>query len=263
MVLYRLRFAALERMCHAGTVALVLTIGLGGLPANIAAQQAPAKKAAPAAPAAASAGPQNAWVKLCQKTPIGTMYKDGKQETRYSNFCLTQHERLDGNTGMAMMSAAVRQMDGESVQYLMVMVPLGMKLQAGMRAALYPKGLWELAQRNEKVDETKLKGLQLEYTLCHGGGCTAQVEATPALINDLKTFEGVAFFAINARDEAVPFAVPLAGFEKAYTGSSVDAEQYIAGRQALQQQIAQRQRDLAEQQKKQPATAAPAPPPKK
>ena len=60
-----------------------------------------------------------------------------------------------------------------------------------MRAALYPKGLWEQAQKNEKIDESKLKGIKLEYTAVPSiAGCMAEMEATPELINDLKTFEG-------------------------------------------------------------------------
>ena len=42
-----------------------------------------------------------------------------------------------------------------------------MILKAGMRAALYPNDLWEPAQKNEKIDESKLKGLELDYKLCH------------------------------------------------------------------------------------------------
>ena len=37
------------------------------------------------------------------------------------------------------------------------MVPLGMMLQPGMRATLYPKDMWDKAQKNEKIDEAKLK----------------------------------------------------------------------------------------------------------
>jgi len=265
MAHYRVKFPASERICRAGAVALALAVGFSAFPGGLLAQQAPAKKASPAAPAAA--GQKSSWVKLCEKTPIGTMYKDGKEEQRFSNYCLTQLERLDGNTGMALVTAAVRQRDGEAKQYFMVMVPLGMMVKPGMRAALYPKDAWELLQKGENVDESKLKGLKLEYTLCHAGGCTGEAEASPELINDLKAFGGMVVFAINEKGVAAPFPVPFSGFEKAYTGAPADAEKYIAARQALMQQIAQRQQELAAQQKKkaeqQPAAAAPAPAAKK
>ena len=262
------------RIRRAGAVALVLSAGIPGLAANLAAQQAPtqapaqapakpAKKATPPPAAAAQAGSKNSWVKLCEKAPLGTMYNNGKQETRYATYCITQHERIDGNTGRSVVTAAIRQMEGESKQFFMVMVPLGMMLKPGLRAALYPKDLWEKVQKNENVDESKLKGLKLEYTLCHGGGCTAETETTPELIKDLKTFGGMVVFAINSQGDATPFPVAFAGFEQAYTGKPADPQQYAAGRQALMQMIAQRHQELVEQQKKQgqqaPAAAAPAP----
>jgi invasion protein IalB len=265
------RAPMMGRIRRAGAVALVLSAGMPGMAAIVAAQQAPsqapakppAKKATPPPAAAAQGGSKNSWVKLCEKTPLGAMYKDGKEETRYATYCLTQHERIDGNTGRSVVTAAIREMDGESKQYFMVMVPLGMLLKPGMRAALYPKDLWEKVQKNESVDESKLKGLKLEYTLCHGGGCTAEAETTPELINDLKTFGGMVIFAINAGGDATPFPVAFAGFEQAYTGNPADPQQYAAGRRALMQMIAQRRQELADQQKKQaqqaPAASAPAP----
>ena len=260
----------IERLARAGAVALILSVGIPGTAATVAAQQAPAKpakKATPAPAASAQGGSKNPWVKLCEKTPVGMMYNNGKEETRYSTYCLTQHERIDGNTGRSLVTAGVREMQGESRQFFMVMVPLGMLLNPGMRAALYPKDLWEKLQKDEKVDESKLKGLKLEYTLCHAGGCTAETEATPELINTLKAFGGMVVFAINSKGDATPFPVAFAGFEQAYTGNPADVQQYAAARRAMMQMIAQRQQELVEQQKKQgqqaPAAAPPPAAPKK
>jgi invasion protein IalB len=268
MTLHRSQPRIWPQVCRAGArfglLAAVLAVAIGRPSTDAPAQQPPpAAKKAPAA--AAAGGPNSDWVKVCEKTPVGTMFKDGKEETRFSNYCVTQHELIDGNVGRAIMSAAVRQMDGEPTQYLMVMMPLNVNLKAGMRGALYPKDLWEPAQRNEKIDESKLKGIGLEYNICHKGGCTAQVEVTPQLLNDLKTFGGIAVFAVSDRGEAVSFPVPLAGFAQAYASAGIDSRQFAAARQALVQRLAQRQRELADQQKKQapqqPAAAAPGSPP--
>ncbi len=243
-------------MVQVGAVALAL--GIACIAGSADAQQpakkppaAPAQKGAPAAGSAPPAGAQSAWVKLCEKANAVTKDKDGKDEKKEVSICLTHHERLDGNSGMVLVSAAVRQIDGQDKQHFMVMVPLGMLIQPGMRASLYPKDQWELVQKNEKVDETKLKGIKLGYTLCHPAGCTAEVEATPELVNDLRTMGGLVVFAINAGGQPVGFPVPLVGFEQAYTGSPVDNKQYGEARRALMQQIAQRQHDLIEAQKKQ------------
>src|SRR5581483_6457095 len=132
----------------AGAVAIGL--GAGGLSGPAAAQQAPAAKKAPAAApaqkgapaAAAPAAQQSAWVKLCEKAATVAKDKDGKDEKKEVNICLTHHERLDGNTGMVLVSAAIRQVEGVDKQAFMVMVPLGMMLPPGMRASIYPKEAW-------------------------------------------------------------------------------------------------------------------------
>jgi len=131
------------------------------------------------------------------------------------------------------------------------MVPLGMMLQPGMRATLYPKDMWDKAQKNEKVDESKLKPLSLAYTLCHPAGCTAEAEATPDLLNDLKKGGGLMVFAINAAGAPAAFPVPLVGFEQSYGGPPVDSKKYSEARRSLMQQIAQRQQEAMEEYKKQ------------
>lgn len=262
--------------------ALSLAVGTAGAPGVVGAQQAPAKKtpAAPAQkgaapPAAAPAAAQSAWVKLCEKANAVTKNKEGKDEKKEINICLTHHERLDGNSGMVLVSAALRQVEGQDKLHFMVMVPLGMLIQPGMRAAIYPKDLWEKVQKNEKIDENKVKGIKLGFTLCHPAGCTAEVEATDELINDLKTSGGLVVFAINAGGQPVPFPVPLVGFPEAFAGNPVDNKQYGEARKQLMQQIAQRQQAQYEEYKKKqeeaakgggaPATtgATPAPPAKK
>jgi len=247
---------------------------------------APAAAPAPKAPAAAApdkAGaaavspppgqPQSAWVKLCEKATATQKTKDGKDEKKDLNICLTHHERLDGNSGMVLVSAAVRQVEGQDKQAFMIMVPLGMMLQPGMRATLYPKDLWEKAQKNEKIDESKLKPVSLAYTLCHPAGCTAETEATPDLLNELKKGGGLMVFAINAAGAPAAFPVPLVGFEQSYAGPPVDSQKYSEARRTLMQQIAQRQHEMIEEYKKQQAAkdggatgsvpAAPAAPPAK
>ena len=252
---HRLRMAAAAMMAGVwATSAVVLPAAAQQAPAAKADPKAKAKSATPAGKGAA--GGESVWVKLCEVLPTGTIYKDGKEQAMGASMCLTQHETLDGKTGRAIVSAAVRQMDGEQRQYFMAMVPLAIMVKPGMRVALYPKDAWETMRKNEKVDETKLKGLSLDYTTCNATGCTAQVEATPELLNDLKSFGGILIFAINAVGEATPYPIPLTGFAQAYTGAGMEAKKYAEGRKALALQLEQRQRDLAEQAKKQAPPAA-------
>jgi invasion protein IalB len=213
-----------------------------------------AKQAAPAQ--TAKPGQQSAWVKLCEKAALQHKDKDGKDVKEEKNICLTHHERLDGNTGMVLVSAAIRQVEGNDKQQLMVMVPLGMAIQPGLRAAVYPKELWEKAQKNEKVDEKQLKPVELKYSLCHPAGCTAEVEATKETVESLKTGGGLMVLAMNAAAQPVAFPVPLEGFNAAHAGAPVDNKAYAQARGQLMQQIRQRQAELLKQHQAQQAQAA-------
>lgn len=266
-------------------MAATLVLGITVFFAVASAQTTPAKKppaadkkAAPADKKQPAAAAQTAWVKLCEKATAQVKDKDGKAEKKDLNICLTHHERLDGNTGMVLVSAALRQIDGQDKQHFMVMVPLGMLIQPGMRATVFPKNLWEKVQKNEKLEKTeeaKLKGLQLGYTLCHAAGCTAEMDATPELLTDLKSNGGLMVFAISASGAPIAFPVPLAGFEQALAGKPIDTQKYGEARKALMMQIAQRQQQLQAEMKKQnddlqkmqgsvaPPSAPPAPPAKK
>jgi invasion protein IalB len=216
---------------RAGLTALMLAVGVG-LSVNPAAAQdkkgapAAAQKGAPAPAAAAGAPEQSAWVKLCEKAPS---LAEPKKEL---NVCLTHHERLDGNTGMVLVSAAIRQVEGQDKEALMVMVPLGMALPPGVQV---------------KVDEKE--PVKLQFTLCHAAGCTAEGEASKAVIDQMKTGKQVVVAAINLAGKAIGFPVPLTGFDKAYAGAPVDNEKYKEARKRLMSAIRERQIEMAKKAK--------------
>lgn len=192
-------------------------------------------------------GQQSAWVKLCEKATIPTKDKDGKEAKEDKNICLTHHERLDGNSGMVIVSAAIRQVEGSDKQHLMIMVPLGMAIPPGVRAAVYTKELWEKAQKNEKIDDKLLKPIELKYSLCHPAGCTAEAEAPKDLVDAMKAGGGMMVLALNAGAQPVGFPVPLIGFPEAHSGAPVDNKAYAQARGQLMAQIRQRQAELIKQ----------------
>jgi invasion protein IalB len=223
------------------------------------AKKAPAAKA-PAAKGAAAAN-KSAWVKLCEKAPFNTKDKDGKEVKNEKNICLTHHERLDGNTGMVMVSAAIREVDGADKKSLMVMVPLGMALPPGLRAAVYTKDQWAKAAKNEKIDEKGLKPIPLKFSLCHAAGCTAETEATADIINQMKAGGGIMIIAMNAGAQPIGFPVPLDGFNEAFAGKPVDNQEYAKARGQLMAQIRERQQAAIEKYKAEQMKNLPAPPP--
>jgi invasion protein IalB len=141
-------------------------------------------------------------------------------------------------------SVAIRQIDNEAKLYLMVTVPLELNLKPGVRAAVFPKAIWEKSQKGEqlsKADEAALKPLNLVYTQCHPAGCDAEGEATPQLISELKSGGGLMLFAFNASGRPDPYPVPLAGFAKAYADPPMTEQSYNDTRRKLMRQVEQQQ----------------------
>lgn len=238
----------------AGGAALALVLGIAAYGGMAQAQDAAApaakdgKAAAPAAKDAkgAPAAKQSAWVKLCEKSPLVKKDKDGKEVKEEKNICLTHHERLDGNSGMVLVSAAIRQVEGNEHDHLMIMVPLGMAIPPGIKAAVYNKDQWAKASKNEKVDDKDLKPVDLKFSLCHPSGCTAEVEATKEIIDQMKTGGGIMILAMNAQAQPIGFPVPLDGFSDAFAGKPVDNAEYKKARGQLMAQIRQRQQEAYE-----------------
>ena len=188
-------------------------------------------------------------MKLCEKAPLVKKDKDGKEVKEEKELCLTHHERLDGNTGMVLVSAAIREIKGQPKKSLMIMVPLGMAIPPGIRAAVYTKEQWAAAAKNEKIDEKTLKPIELKYSLCHPAGCTAETEATPEILAEMAKGGGLMVLAMNAAAQPVGFPVPLDGYNEATAGPPVDNKKYAEARSSLMKQIRERQQKMAEQWK--------------
>lgn len=227
-----------------------------------AAQPTPPPAAAPAAaapkqaaPAASAAGKQqaqgsgNLWVKLCEKAPFLAKDKDGKDAREEKDVCLTHHEQIEATSGMVLVSAAIRQIQGQEKPLFMVMVPLGVALPPGLQVGVYTKDLWEKAQKGEKIDEKAISPIKMPFTLCHAAGCTGEVEATPELMNSLKTGGGLVVLAVHATGRPMPLPMALSGFDQALAGAPADPKQYSDQRRQVMMQIAENQKKMIEEQR--------------
>ena len=161
---------------------------------------------------------------------------------------------------MVMVSAAIREIEGADKKSMMVMVPLGMALPPGLRAAVYTKEQWAQAAKNEKIDEKAIKPISLKYSLCHASGCTAEIEATADIIEQMKTGGGIMVIAMNAGAQPIGFPVPLDGFVEAFAGKPVDNKEYAKARGQLMAQIRERQQAALEKYKAEQMKNLPPPP---
>lgn len=214
------------------------------------------KTAAPAAPAAAAptaaaptaaapagdaaAAEESAWVKLCLKN----------DQTGEKQVCLVNHEGLEPNTGMVLVAAAVRTIEGEDKQHLLVRLPTAYSL-------VIPAGV------QLKIDEDE--PIQLQYAVCFPTSCQVQMELTKEMFEKMRTGKQMVVAAMNMQQKAMAFPVPLNGFSKTFDGPPVDNVKYEEARRQMMEKFRQRQMELANkateaQQKKDQAGAAPAQP---
>ena len=191
----------------------------------------------PARAQTAPAKPQTAWVKLCEKVKV----KDANK-----TICLTTHERLDANTGKVIVSAAIRDVEGEPRSLLVVVSHgVGVAPNAGARLVIYTPAQWDRLNRKEKLDGVEPPPISLSFTLCHQNGCTAEKVISDEVLQQIRAGGGMTAFSINGEGKPLAFPIPLTGFSDTYAGPPVDNALYAEQRRKLMSAIAQRQDQLA------------------
>ena len=187
-------------------------------------------KAAPAAPAAAPAGApaagagagpeESAWVKLCLKN----------DQTGNKQICLVNHEGLEPNTGMVLVAAAVRTIEGEDKQNLLVRLPTAYSL-------VIPAGV------QIKIDDSE--PISLQYAVCFPTSCQVQMELTKEMFDKMRKGKQMVVAAMNMQQKTMAFPVPLTGFGKTFDGPPVDNAKYEEARRQMMEKFRQRQMELA------------------
>ena len=210
-------------------------------PKSTQAPKAPAAGAPAAVAGAAPAGAtDDAWVKLCMRN----------DQTANKEICLINHEGLEPNTGMVLIAAAVRKVEGEEKQQLLIRVPTAYAL-------VMPAGV------QLKIDEEQ--PIQLQYAICFPTSCQVQLELTKELMDSMRKGKQMVVAAMNIQQKTMGFPVPLNGFAKAYDGAPVDSAKYEESRRQLMEVFRKRQADLAakaaEAEKNKQAGQPGAPPP--
>ena len=204
--------------------ALALGTTLAVAQETTAPKQVPAAPAAaPAAPAAPGAGPaaeESAWVKLCLKN----------EQTANKQVCLVNHEGLEPNTGMVLVAAAVRSIEGEDKQHLLVRLPTAYSL-------VIPAGV------QIKIDDGE--PISLQYAVCFPTSCQVQMELSKEMFEKMRKGKQMVVAAMNMQQKAMAFPVPLTGFGKTFDGPPVDNAKYEEARRLMMEKFRQRQIELA------------------
>jgi len=248
---------SLKRLGAAGLASLLLFAGTGAFAqAKKPAQPAPAApaQAQPAQPAPDQAAPaqqqpqgpvkidlvptQNDWTKVC-----------GRDPTANKEICYTTRD-FSSQTGQApVLALAIYDIKGDDTRIVRLLVPVGLLLRPGFRFA---------------ID----KGATLEgsFEICFPNGCFAEAKVKGATIDQIKKGSILSVAVKNQVNNEITFAIPVAGFGRAFDGPPIDPKVLEEQQKKLQEELqkrAEEERKRLEAAKPDAAKpAAPAPPPK-
>ena len=143
----------------------------------------------------------SAWVKVCSKN----------EQTKSTQVCLVKYEGLDPKTGDVLVAAAVRTIEGQDKQDLIVTVPIAYSLDM-------PPGI------RIKIDGDE--PISLQYAGCTPKSCQAQVELTNHVLDRMRKGNQMLVAAISVQQKPLTFRVLLNGFATTSDGVPVDEAKY-------------------------------------
>jgi invasion protein IalB len=158
-------------------------------------------------PTGAAKADVSGWVKICAKN----------EESANNQVCIVKYEELDPRTGSLLLSAAVRTVEGEPGQQLIINVSSAYSL-------VIPAGLQARIDEGEPVS--------MQFGVCLPTSCQAQMALSKEMLQKIISGKKLAVAAANAQKSMV-FLVPLLGFQKSWTGVPTDAAKYQAARSQM------------------------------
>ena len=158
-------------------------------------------------PAGAATGGISGWVKVCAES----------EEGANNRVCIVKYEELDPRSGSVLLSAAVRTIEGEPGQQLIINVSSAYSL-------IIPAGLQARIDEGEPVS--------MQFGVCLPTSCQAQMALSKEMLQKIIDGKKLAVAAANAQKSMV-FLVPLLGFQKAWKEAPTDAAKYQAARRQM------------------------------
>ena len=159
-------------------------------------------------PAGAAAGDISGWVKVCTKD---------EESAANIQVCIVKYEEHDPRTGSVLLSAAVRTVEAEPGQKLVINVSNAYTL-------IIPAGLQARIDEGEPVS--------MQFGVCLPMSCQAQMALSNEMLQKMIGGKKLAVAAANAQKSMV-FLVPLLGFQKSWTGAPTDPAKYQAARSQM------------------------------
>lgn len=178
---------------------------------------------------------QNEWTKIC-----------GHDQAANKDICYTTRDFTAKADQPPVLALAVFDVAGEDVRPLRLVLPLGLMIRPGFHFS---------------VD----KGAEAAgaFEMCLPNGCFAEARVPKTTIDQMKKATTLNVAVRNQAGIEVSFAVPLAGFEKAFEGPAVDPKVIEEQQKKFQEELqkrAEEERKRLEAAKQQNATQPQTPP---
>ena len=206
-----------------------------------------AQPARPATPAQAqgaqpqqNAGPTFVQVKAEPSQPEWTKVCGTDQNTK-TEICYTTRDFVS-DQGQPVLAVALYDVKGQQAQKIVrFLMPLGLLLQPGIRFT---------------VDQGQ--PTPGRYAVCFPNGCFAEAQVKDDFVAALKKGTNLNVSVQNQAGREVTFAVPAAGFGKAFDGPAIDPKVLEEQQKKLQEELEKRSEEIRKQLG-QSGGAAPAP----
>lgn len=157
-------------------------------------------------------GMTNGWVKLCQR--IDNTEREG---------CMITVDVRAPENGAFIASAAVQELQGETRRQLVMQVPLGMALQAGLLV---------------RVDQER--AVPAKFGTCLENGCFAGIDLGTDLLAQMRRGQNVFITVRNAQGIALDLTLPLRTFAASYDGPATDIRVVQEQQRRLEEEMTRR-----------------------
>ncbi|MDB5508151.1 MAG: Invasion associated locus family protein [Hyphomicrobiales bacterium] len=232
---------SIQRLGAAALAASMLFVGVDASAQNTQkppAQPRPQQQQQPAQQPQQQQGPlrvdlqptQGEWTKVCGKDPAAN-----------KEICYTTRDFGTAADQPPVLALAVYDVKGDDQRIVRLLLPVALLLRPGFRFS---------------VD----KGATQEggFEICFPNGCFAEAKVKGTSIDQMKKGTIMNVAVKNQANNEVTFALPLAGFAKAFDGAAIDPKVLEDQQKRLEQELQKR----AEEQRKQLESQQSATPPK-
>ena len=172
---------------------------------------------------------QPEWTKVC-----------GKDDAAGAEVCYTTRDFVS-DQGQPVLAVAIYDIKAQQPQKVIrFLMPLGLLVQPGIRFAV------DQGQPNPG-----------RYAICFPNGCFAEAQVKDDFVSALKKGTTINVSVQNQAGREVTFAVPAAGFAKAFDGAPIDPKVLEEQQKKLQEELQKKSDELRKRLEQQSGAAAP------